>query len=44
MSDPKIAEQFPEYTYEQVYDTFMTDPEFNSLYRQFGQKKCVKKK
>ena len=41
---PKIAEQFPEYTYEQVYDTFMTDPEFNSLYRQNGQKKCVKKK
>lgn len=41
---PKIAEQFPEYTYEQVYDTFMTDPEYNSLYRQFGQKKCTKKR
>ena len=41
---PKIAEQFPEYTYDQVYDTFLTDKEYNTLYRQFGQKKCVKKK
>lgn len=41
---PVIAKEFPEYTYEQVYDTFMTDREYNSLYRQFGQKKCTKKK
>lgn len=44
MTLPEIAEQFPEYTYEQVYDTFMTDKEYNTLYRQFGQKRCVKKK
>lgn len=41
---PKIASEFPEFSYEQVYDTFMTDREYNTLYRQFGQKKCVKKK
>lgn len=41
---PKIAAEFPEYTYEQVYDTFMTDKEYNTLYRQFGQKRCVKKR
>lgn len=41
---PQIAETFPEYTYEQVYGTILTDRELNPLYREHGQKKLVKKR
>ena len=41
---PQIAERFPEYTYEQVYDTIFCDDEFHKLYRQHGQLKLVKMK
>lgn len=34
---PEIAKKFPEYTYEQVYDTVLRDYEFNTLYRKNGQ-------
>lgn len=40
---PQIAEQMPEYSYEQIYDTILCDSEFNSLYREHGQRKLVKK-
>lgn len=42
LSVPQIAEQFPEYTYEQIYDTILCDYEFNSLYRKHGQLKLTK--
>lgn len=42
MTIPQIAEQMPEYTYDQVYDTILCDAEFNSLYRQHAQRKLVK--
>lgn len=41
---PQIAEQFPEYTYEQIYDTFLCTEELNSLYRKHGQLKIKKVK
>lgn len=41
---PDIANQFPDFTYEQVYDTVLADRQFNTEYRKFGQKKCTKKK
>jgi DNA invertase Pin-like site-specific DNA recombinase len=41
---PQIAEVFPAYTYEQVYDTILCDREFNSEYRKHAQKKLVKKR
>lgn len=41
---PDIAKQFPELTYEQVYDTVLADRQFNTEYRKYGQKKCAKKK
>lgn len=41
---PDIAKEFPEYTYEQIYDTILTDPEFNRAYRKHGQKLLKKKK
>lgn len=41
---PQIAEQFPQYTYEQVYDTIYCDRELNPLYRKHGQLKIKKKK
>lgn len=41
---PDIAKQFPDFTYEQVYDTVLADRQFNTEYRKFGQKKCTKKK
>ena len=41
---PQIAEAFPAYTYEQVYDTILCDWEFNSEYRKHAQKKLVKKR
>ena len=37
---PQIAEMFPAYTYEQVYDTFMCDYEYNTEYRKHGMLKC----
>lgn len=39
---PQIAEQMPNYTYEQVYDTILCDAEFNELYRKHGQLKIKK--
>ncbi len=44
MTLPAIAEQFPEYTYEQVYDTVYCDHEFNILYRKHGKLKIKKKR
>lgn len=41
---PEIAKQFPEYTYEQVYDTIFLDKEFNETYRKHGQLLLVKKR
>lgn len=41
---PQIAEQYPEYTYEQVYDTVYCDKEFNTLYRKHGQQKIKKQR
>lgn len=41
---PDIAKQFPDLSYEQVYDTVLADRQFNTEYRKFGQKKCTKKK
>lgn len=40
---PAIAERFPEYSYEQIYDTVLCDYEFNPLYRKYGQSKITKK-
>lgn len=39
---PQIAGEFPEYTYEQIYDTILCDEEFNPLYRKHGQLKVKK--
>lgn len=39
---PEIAKSFPEYTYEQIYDTILIDEEFNSEYRKHGQLKIRK--
>lgn len=41
---PQISEQFPEYTYEQIYGTILCTKELNVLYRAHGQKKIVKHK
>jgi DNA invertase Pin-like site-specific DNA recombinase len=41
---PEIAEHFPEYSYEQIYDTILCDIEFNPLYRIHGQLKLKNKK
>lgn len=38
---PQIAEQFPEYSYDQVYDTIYCSKEFNNLYRKHGQRKLA---
>lgn len=43
MSIPEIAEQFPEYSYEQVYDTILCNQELNNLYRKHGQLKLKRK-
>lgn len=40
---PEIAVQFPEYSYEQVYDTILCNRELNNLYRKHGQLKLKKK-
>lgn len=39
---PAIALEFPEYTYEQIYDTVLCDEEFNAAYRRHGQLKIKK--
>lgn len=39
---PEIAKEFPQYTYEQIYDTILTDPDFNAAYRRHGQLKVRK--
>lgn len=44
MTIPQIAEQYPGYTYEQVYDTIYCDNELNPLYRKHGQLKIKKRK
>lgn len=45
MTVPEIhIAHFDNYSYEQVYDTILCDPEFNSLYRRHGQLKLVKRK
>lgn len=41
---PQIAEQFSEYTYDQVYDTIYCDRKLNNLYRKHGQLKIKKRK
>jgi DNA invertase Pin-like site-specific DNA recombinase len=41
---PQISEQFPEYTYEQMYDTILCDDVLNPLYRKHGQLKIKKKR
>ena len=41
---PQISEQFPEYTYEQVYGSILRDRKLNPLYRKHGQKKIKKHK
>ena len=41
---PQIHEKLPQFTYEQIYDTFTCDREFNTLYRQHAQLKLKKKK
>ena len=41
---PQIHERLPQFTYDQIYDTFSCDAEYNKLYRQHGQKKVRKKK
>lgn len=40
---PQISEQYPEYTYEQIYDTIYCDRELNPLYRKHGQLKAKRK-
>lgn len=40
---PQIAEQMKQYSYEQIYDTILCDPEFNALYRKHGQTKIKKR-
>lgn len=40
---PQIAEQFPEYSYEQVYDTILSSSTLNPLYRKHGQLRIKKK-
>lgn len=41
---PQIAEKLPNFTYEQIYDTILCTPEYNTLYRSHGQLKIKKKK
>lgn len=41
---PQIAEQFSEYSYDQIYDTIYCDKELNPLYRKHGQLKLKKRR
>lgn len=36
---PQIAALYPQFSYEQIYDTILCDDEFNPLYRKYGQKR-----
>ena len=38
---PEISQQFPTFTYEQIYDTIFFDTELHLLYREHGQKKLT---
>lgn len=40
---PQIHERLPQFTYDQIYDTFSVDTEYNRLYRQHGQLKVKKR-
>lgn len=41
---PQIKEEFPEYTYEQIYDSVLCDDEFNPLYRSHAHAKLVRQR
>lgn len=41
---PQIADYFPDFTYEQIYDTINYNEEWNALYRKYGQLKLVKRR
>ena len=41
---PQIHERLPQFTYDQIYDTFSADIEYNKLYRKHGQLKVKKGK
>lgn len=41
---PQIANQYSEYTYDQIYDTIYCDRELNPLYRKHGQLKVKKRR
>lgn len=41
---PQIADYFPDFTYEQIYDTINYNEEWNALYRKHGQLKLVKRR
>ena len=43
MTIPQMAEHFPEFTYEEVYDTIFCDAELNTLYRQHAHQKIRKR-
>lgn len=38
---PDIKQQFPSFTYEQIYDTIFYDSALNLLYREHGQKRLT---
>lgn len=40
---PEIHKDLPQFTYDQIYDTFMCDLEYNKLYREHGQLKVRKR-
>lgn len=44
MTIPQISEQYPEYTYEELYDTILCDDVFNPLYRKHGHLKVRRPK
>lgn len=40
---PQISERLTQFTYEQIYDSIISDYEFNRLYREHGQIKAKKR-
>lgn len=44
MTIPEIAEKFPAFSYDDVYNTILCNVELNILYRAHAQKKLLKKK
>lgn len=44
MTIPEIAEKFPAFSYDDVYNTILCNAELNILYRAHAQKKLLKKK